>query len=390
MLGFSREHQEFLFILFYFPLFAMTALGLMGQGFSKLGYYTVICAISLAGFLWKALGADYSITQWLIIALLVLFLAWNYPICHEKALLLTFMSIIAIKNVEIRKMARYAFWLGLILTPGKMAASKLGLIDENVREMLPKMRGDGSVYYMKLSAFGYDHPNHAAALLLSLLFLFCIAYGGVFSSIKNTLGYWIVGTAVSGCSFVLLGSKMMLLTWFVFVFFQLVCFTLKRHDKMNLLFVRTLSVLPFIFGVFLEYMSFEYPKRTSLSVRVNAYMNNRLYAYAKFHGNHTWKQGLLHSACPERYGAETGYLVLAHNYGVVFGVIALIIVAATMIMCYKQGDKDITMILAVMSIYYVMENYADNAFINVALLYIGKLLFDNKKNNGDERHELAE
>lgn len=159
--------SEALYLCFWSVMLLVKGLGLYdGQGIYKI--FLVLSFLFIAA---KMCITEYSRKEWFVILVLALISAVIYRISGEKGILICMITIVAMKNVSVKR----AFRVGLVVWSMAMGVRflySLAFID-NVQVAVQTKNLTGAVlrYYM-----GYPHPNvlHISYLVLVAFIIYCL------------------------------------------------------------------------------------------------------------------------------------------------------------------------------------------------------------------------
>ncbi len=165
------EKQELYFLIGFLILFNMHSVGL---GVTDVKWLAMI-ALAFLGI--KIVITSYA---WREIAIAGVMLAASLlalAINSDKMLLLSVVTIIAVKNCEYRKIFIYCAASRVVLMSGKIALVALGVLPNSYAEGLTKYSAiTNEMIRYDVPTFGYGHPNFlylgavAAALLIILVY----------------------------------------------------------------------------------------------------------------------------------------------------------------------------------------------------------------------------
>lgn len=214
----ERQMQvtELIYLLYFSLLLGARVLGFI-EGETV---YNIIFVVSMLLFLVKLILTDYSILEYLLIALFMLTALIVYRNTGEKGLILNFSLMLGLKGVSQKKVIRFAF---LITAFGMMVMfflSTAGLISD-----LYYYQDRGHIKDFR-HALGYSHPNSAQDWVVLLIFLFMMLVGR--SSVRAVLRASLLSFLFSTFIYFYTGSRT---GWIITAFYLLLNFVLvsRRH-----------------------------------------------------------------------------------------------------------------------------------------------------------------
>lgn len=362
MLKFRRklgEYQEIFYMIFVLSMTGMTSVGLNSED----EIYMKVFLVATCFLLLKMAVTNFTIREILVMAAITFVLGRNFLHNGEKTLILTVMGIFGAKNVDLRKVMRWAFWEKALLTVGTFAAVELGLI-ENVMIRLPK---NGEL--LDIYCYGYYHPNMAFANIFVVLLVGMMGYGK-----KLTWFAYAVGTIIMLGAYELFVCRTGMMVWCMLLLLVL-GFKFFEWIKWEKVYIILLGFTP----VAMAGMMILFAKWARENEEFNLLMDKLL----------THRIMLINNCWGDEYGLLQGYEVakpfdsiyfhLIYNYGwVVFGLFVVLYCMAIWYTGWK-GHHYGAIGLASMSVYGFMEMLPLSFLWNMPLLYIGFLLFGEVK-----------
>lgn len=304
----SEERQmqvtELIYLLYFSLLLGARVLGFI-EGETV---YNLIFVVSMVLFLVKLILTDYTILEYLLIALFMLTALLVYQNTGEKGLILNFSLMLGLKGVSQKKVIRSAF---LITAFGMMAMfilSATGLIRD--------------VYYYQerghikdfRHAIGYSHPNSAQDWAVLLIFIFMMLVGR--PSVRAVLRATLLSFLFSTFIYFYTGSRT---GWIITAFYLLLNFVLMSRGHLGRI------------GGFL--CMAEYPILVAASIAVPLLDQTKLYALLLEKGNTLGARASIASFRWQTngirlfgnhfdyseilYGVDISYLYLLLNLGII-------------------------------------------------------------------------
>ncbi len=163
-------YQEYFFLAGFLILFSLHSVGL---GTTDVKWLAGI-GLLLLGI--KIVITDYTKRELLIIVAMILVGALPFVINSDKLLILTIVSVVAMKNCDYRKTFLYCAVSRAVLMVGKIGLVEVGIIPNDYNGSLSKynfLTKTNSIY--EIPNYGYSHPNYlylgavSVALLIVVL-----------------------------------------------------------------------------------------------------------------------------------------------------------------------------------------------------------------------------
>ena len=163
----SIQFSELLYLFFWGLMLFAKGIGLYdGQTFYKIFLVAAFLCITV-----KMCITEYSLKEWAVILLL---LAWSivvYRVSGEKGVLICTVTIVAIKNVSVKRVFQVGLGVWAVAMGGRFLLSLM--LIESVETAVQTKNITGAVlrYFM-----GYPHPNvlHISYLVLTALVIYCV------------------------------------------------------------------------------------------------------------------------------------------------------------------------------------------------------------------------
>ena len=355
--------QEVLYYAFFGCLLFAKGIGL----YEGMTLFNVCIILSLAFIGVKFLLTDYSAVEWSIILFVMLCSVLAYKETGEKAVIITSLTLVGIKNVPLKRILKVAFAIWTITFYGMLIIHLLGWKEEIV--LAHNKFGLGFILRHSL---GFPHPNvlHISFVIWMALFLYLVPKNkkqmmkaSIFLLFEN-IYIFIYSVSITGF---LLGI----------LYLGLNLYLTSRERKLSAPEKAiTMSILPLcIFTSVIPPLLFQ----GKLYDIVNKLLNTRLKIWRyylttftpKLFGTKIW------SPEEEILSLDCSYLYLLYYYGIILfilimGLFGYVIWNYTQ----KDGKKELAIILG-MLIAGITEPYLFNfSFKNIILLFSGTVLFE--------------
>lgn len=353
------QYQEIYYMIFILSMTGMTSVAL----FSDDLLYKYVFIVGLALFLLKMAVTDFTLREILIMGVFTILLGINLLNNGEKTMILTAMGIFGAKNVDLRKVMKYALWEKAVLTVGFIALAMLGVIENTVMS-LPK---NGELF--EVYCYGYSHPNNGFANIFGIVVLAVIVYG----ERLKWYGY-VVLTGIILLGYELFMCRTGLVAW-VALCLMVLGYYIMKHFRKEKLYMMLFPVIPIVLTV----LTMVFPVLARVSPQFDSMIHNLLTGRVQIVNrvyDDVWTLVLGHNPVAS---FDSIYFHLLYNYGWI--LFAMCLIAYVVGMCYsnKKGKYYETIALGVMAVYGYMEMLPLSVLWNLPLLYLAWVLFRERK-----------
>lgn len=357
--------SEILYICFFSIMLIAKGIGLYdGQTLYKI---TLVVAFLLAGV--KMCITHYTKLEWLVIVLVGLLSVCVYFVSKEKGILICVLTVIALKNVSVKRLFNIGAWVWGITMVGTVSYF-LMFLNQSGYKVHDKL-GLGHIFRWSL---GYSHPNilHVSYLVLAVFIiynlgekydwkkLFLLMAGNIYIFLYSVsyTGFLIVAIYLVGSLYIVWRKKISKL----------------EYTLVELVFPGCLAIS------FLAPLCLDYSSR--LFYIINTIFNNRLYlAYfylvpenVKLLGNNLAK------LTTSMLTLDNSYLFSFIFYGVIVFACIVIVNLVVIHRYIKEKRNKELMIFVCFLITGITEPLLFNtSFKNLTLLFIGDCLLNNTK-----------
>ncbi len=308
-------YQEYFFLAGFLILFSLHSVGL---GTTDVKWAAGI-GLLLLGI--KLVITDYTKRELLIIAVMLLAGIVPFAINSDKLLILTIVTIIAVKNCEYRKIFLYGAISRTILMAGKIGAVAIGLLPNDYNEGLTKYSViTRKMIFYNIPNFGYSHPNYlflgavSVALMVILVYRDRMKWKGY--AVITTLLYVLYRVIYARTGFYLWICILLLVALYQFA----------RYIKKERLFTYALAAIPVILLSGSLMASKCYQEGMTWAMHLNWTISGRLQTS-------TWKtRPLYEMILPQTpwMKLDNGYFYWLYNYG---WLITILLIGA-IVYCY--------------------------------------------------------
>lgn len=354
--------QEILYYAYFGCLLFAKGIGLY-EGMMAFNL-SIVLALIFIGV--KFLLTDYTIKEWVGMALIILCSLAAYFQTGEKAVIITCLTVFGIKNVPLKRIMKIAFAIWTVTFYGMFAVHLLGLKEEIV--LAHNKFGLG---FILRHSMGFPHPNvlHISFVIWMALFLYLVSMNrnqlikaSVFLFFENIIVF-VYSMSITGF---LLGILYLILN-FYFAARKEFCICERILIQSVLPLCILLSIIPPLFF------------QGRLYDIVNKLLNTRLKIWRyylttftpRLFGTRVW------SPADETLSMDCSYLYLLYYYGIILFVLITGIFGYVIWKDTKENRKKELAIILGMLIAGITEPYLFNfSFKNIILLFAGSALFE--------------
>lgn len=350
-----NTYKEFLFLVFFLPLTGCTALGL----YSEDPVYKIFFVVGLLCVALKIFITNYNKKDFILISILISLLAGILFINGEKTLVLTLLAIIGCKDLNVKRILTYTFWIYLLCFLLTFFLSFLGIIENTLIE-LPK---NGIMY--GVYDYGFGHPNSAYNHLFIIAALGTIAYSEKFSilhfflfTILMYIGYKIFFCRTGWIVYLMLCASILLHRFF-------------NQKKWYKFFFNLYVFMPSLIVIITFFLTWAYKHQFSFAQFINRIVTGRLHLYqnaVRNLGFHWYAPGGILTE-----PLDNLYLYILIRYGIIIFLIFLAIYSFTMIRLKKEHNDLAIIVLGAAAVYGFMEYSLINITWNPLFLYFAVL-----------------
>ena len=356
-----KEKGDELFLCFFLPLVGVMSIG---KGSLWPLYKYVFVACMLFGIL-KIYATDYTKAEWYSFLVIIGFLGANCIHNGERKLLLTVIALFALKSVDLAKVIKLSLILRSCLVFMTMIFAKIGIIENTMTE-LPK-HGE----FVWLYNYGYTHPNHAILYILTICILTIMAYVDKNEASVIRWGIYAVLSGIMYGAYCLFMGRSALGCWIILLV-MIVLYETNKKTRFKTAYLKMLCLVPFVCLIFTLAGVYLQLAGHPIGILLNNIMTGRLSMFCEQVSN--LKEAIF-------WGYETrgfpdlGYAALIYHYGWIFAIGCICFYSYVMWMFAEQGRGYAVCILAVMAVYFLMEEMPTNIVINISLIYLAEYIW---------------
>ena len=356
---FSCKKEEWLFITYFVLVTIGKSIGLDADSL-LLQFITLIAFLFLAA---KLLTTKYTVKEVIIIAILIILGLLLYFTTKREGVLLSILTISGLKGVSYKKLFTVVFKVRVIAYISLITLASLGIIN-NVACLLWK----NGIGYITRYGLGYSHPNmlHANLFMLVILYTY-LNYEKLRT--RHYLIIMILNIIIYNLSTSRTGFYMTTM-----VVFGAITIKSKFGSRFcNKIFI---MILP-ISLIFSLYSALYYSKAVIIKT-LDTILTGRIY-FSNYFLTHYPIKLFGYNLSNETKILDNGYFILLLNYGaIIFGlyVFGYLLITKKMI---RLGMKKELLIISCFTVYGITESYIPNVFLNLSLIFMGDLLFNQNR-----------
>ena len=364
--------------------------------------------ITFLFFALKLLLTDYSKKEWCVIVLLeaVAFLSYRVTGANDLIRLVTFVA--ACKNIPLRQMLKYTFYVTLVGCSAIILLSVTGIYGEvSLTQVFGHEAKESTVYIDVEQAaetrytLGMGHPN-----ALSCMFLMLVVLGVyVWFARMKWYGYLFI-MLLNVCVYILTESKTGLLITTIFLVGACVltyCGILGKKA-----FIYVCGLLVFVFCIVFSVDAAVYAQRVRdaqwnaffyLDPRDNRHvvtlgqvdrvLTGRITSLTNTERNDGMIQTWSVFSSPDHmdYYFDMGWVKLFYRYGVIPGILYVLVCLIFLRKLYKRRDACGLLVFTTLAVYTVIEAHLISVYLgrNFLLMMMGYYLFSANREDLDNK-----
>lgn len=357
------SYKEIFFLCFFCIITFGKSIGL-GADNKFLQLITIVAFVSL--------GIKFSITKYTFnefmfsFSVVILGMA-TYFVTKREGILLTILTIVGLKDVEIGKVFKCTFFIRVIMYISTISLTLLGLIEN--KKILHWREGVGYVYRYGL---GYDHPNllHSTLFILVALFLY-LYYKNL--NIVHYSFIFILNLIIYKFSLSRTGFYLIILSLILTIF--------MKKDKTNLKYKLTSLVIPSC--VLFTFVSGFFYGKLEIFNKIDRLLSGRIYYTSYFLKNYSLSL-FGNNLYVDNNLIDNSYIILLANYGIIVFILYLAIYRKVIKnFIINRLDKELLVII-IFSIYGITEGFLPNIFMNISLVFTSTILFKERLNEKEK------
>lgn len=357
-----------LFDLYMFLIVLCKGLGASAN--SKV--YIVVFIVGCAAIFVKMLRERYTRRELMSMLFIVAIGLLNFLIGHETTILFTAVAVCGMKNVDINRIIKIVFWTRLLSFITMVTISTLGVV-ENVPIAFWR---DG--HFIMRYSFGYGHPNTAHIALTTVLLLLMYLYG----SRMNVIHYCIL-LGVNFAFYKFTYSR----TGFLMGALCIMLFACSKIPRLRNIIMHMIRHSYWaLFGITLA-LGLLYGKVEIL------YVVDRLLT-----GRVRYMHRLMTMGFPPLIGGQVTnqYVIIDNGYTAMLyegGILAFLWISYYMTKVihkvYAKKEHMKLILIGCFILYNMTESFYPSISVNISLLFISDVLFQNQEMESNEKMWLS-
>lgn len=360
--GVTVSLQELLYYAFFGCLLFAKGIGL----YEGMAAFNICIVLALAFIGIKFLLTDYTVREWAGIILIMLCSLAAYLKTGEKAVIITCLTVLAIKNVPLKRIITIAFTVWTVTFYSMLIIHLLGWKEEIV--LAHNKFGLGFILRHSL---GFPHPNvlHISFVIWMALFLYLtpmtrrqLIKASVFLFLENL---FIFAYSVSITGFLLA------ILYLGMNFYFAVRKEFRAVEKLLIQSILPLCILVSVIPpLFFKGRLYEIVDKL-LNTRLKIWKYYLTTFMPGLFGTKVW------SPSYEELSMDCSYLYLLYYYGIILFVLIMGLFGYVIWKYTKENNRKELAIILGMLIAGITEPYLFNfSFKNIILLFAGEVLFE--------------
>ncbi|WP_367566854.1 hypothetical protein [Lacrimispora sp.] len=359
-----RQYSEIFYMLYFIPLVGCVSMNISSSQLT----YLVVFACSLVFLLIKLILTDYSKKEIILMTIVLTLLGYIFFRTREKTLIITTISIFGCKDVNIKRVLKYAFFVYII---GMSIMACLVLLGQVQGKLHYPVR-NGIKY--TVNDFGYSHPNSVYNHLL-IIVLMAVS---VWEEKIRWYQYGII-TIVMFLAYIIFMSRTGILIYLLLCV-MLASLRIIKRKKVKAILAFFWSLIPLVMAVLSYVLTILYSRDISIINKLNDFVNRRikLPAMALDSVGLTWF-GAIEKTWIGKYYVDNVYMNILLSCGI---IVCVLCVVSYFLMCYYYWSNEsyyILLILGIIAIYMFMEYAVVNVTWNPLLLFMSGSIFKSPK-----------
>ena len=305
----------------------------------------------------------------LIISIILLLLGLAVFIkTHDAAILLTILSICAVKDIDLHNLFRYSFWL-----KGIMFISRTSLAIANVIDRQTLVRFDSGDIHTVRYALGYGQPNATHYTLFVIYVLMFLSY-------RNLKTWVFIIAEIYNCFiFSYTNSR----TGFIITSLLIFCVWVIKSKAINKFFYTLGKPLCYIY-IGLTIFSFAVPSFIGILTKIAG--PNLGTALSRF----LTGTAVLNSNTITLFGSgnirtDFGFVFIGFQYGIIALLVFILANTALLKLFFNKQYFVEFFIILIYALYTIAESYSASILMNTSLILMSILLFKSNREMYFER-----
>ncbi len=246
----------------------------------------------------------------------------------DKLLLLSIITIIAMKNCEYRKIFLWAAVSRAILIAGKMGLVSIGVLPNDYNDGLVKYSAlTGESVNYSIPNFGYAHPNFLYLGAVSIALLLILFYRDK----MRWYGYAII-TAVLYALYRVIYCRTGLYLW-ICILAMILLYRLICSARVKKIYLSLLTIIPLLLSAATIVFSYYQERNSFWAQQINAQFSGR-FEWWKWKTMPLWQMILPQSNWLK---LDNGYWYCVYNFGWLIMLLLFGWIIYTQVVCIRKG-----------------------------------------------------
>lgn len=349
-------------------------------------------------FFLKMLLTDYTKKEWCVILLMELLAVVSYRVTGANDLIRVVTFVAACKNIPLRQMMKYAFYVTLVGCTAIVLLSVTGIYGEmSLTQAYGRESAETTIYIgvepsrETRYTLGMGHPNALSCMFLMLVVM------GVYVWFEQMKWYlYLFLMLLNAGVYILSGSKTSMLITTAFLAGACVMKYCKFLRRNALAYLCGLLVFALCVGFSVDaavcaqrvrdtqWNEFFYHdpldnKHIVALAKIDRHISGRIISLTDTEDNDGMVQTWSLFSCPENmeHYFDMGWVKLFYRYGIIPGIVYLLVLAAFLWKLYRRRDACGLVVFTVLAVYTVVEAHLISVYIgrNFMLMMMGSCLF---------------
>lgn len=353
----------------YYIFFLILIIGKFEQLEASDRIYQGMAVCSFICVILKIINTRYTRSEMSKIIIVGIIVGLSYVFSHKEGLAFSYLAIVGIKDVPIKRLIRISFYVCLSLFSLRVIFSMLGIIDSYVIDVT---RFNGTEWVaMRKSGIGYPNSNITYVLLFTLVVMYVYLFYKKLNLIKIAIIFIIFYIA-----FDLTYCRTGFFTGIIFIFLILY----SKYYKGNIRICNFMFKNAFIIMMLLNYLVCNYYSAQNVVLKFfDSLLSGRInlgYQYLSEYSIPLFGQQIsTRITVNEYFLLDSAFLMLLLSYGFLAMVLFLYVNTKTIGLFLNYDKKVEVIILVCYAIYGLSETFIPNIFLNISLIFVAEYLY---------------
>lgn len=330
--------------------------------------YIVLYAVGVCFVLIKMFFEQYKVKEILSFSIILLLSIIIMFISHNVSPLFMVISIMCLKDVDLKEIIKVMFVTLLITTLGMIVLSSLGIIEN--KYIIHKRDGFGTY---KRFCFGYLHPNIVHMNLLILITMFYYLYSNKLNKIGKIISF-IVSAILNIVLYQFTISRTSFLLIFFIILYEMFLKKVLIKQSKIMLPLKYTFIIFFIISLLLAVTYNKMPIVKQLDIG----LSGRIYYCSQLITNYPISF-LGEVGIDNKILFDNSYFSILYNCGLFFTVCIIYLYTKLGSYLYKNELFEELILMSFMCLFCFIENVFLMCMYNFSLLFISYIIFGEEK-----------